>query len=284
MQGITSLQLLNDDEGRWGNQLFRLATLIGYSKKNNCQFHVPVDWKYKAFFNDVSKFNVSAADLKYNLTHQYHENGFHYQEIPGMPDNVGLLEIVGYFQSYKYFDNAKAEVMDFFTFNSDIVSRVKSTYFQEPKVRLSAHMRHGDFYDRSRNKGHKGNEYYHPVMTLEYYKRCIQHIQNSTSIDELLIFTDHPDTRSFIQDQFNEFNINTIYVDYKTEFIYDFVAQMLCDHAIIPNSSFSWWSAYLNKNPNKIIYCPQSSDWFGPGYSGFNMDDLLPESWIKINQ
>ena len=53
----------------------------------------------------------------------------------------------------------------------------------------------------------------------------------------------------------------------------------LCDHNIIANSSFSWWAAYFNVNPEKIV-C-YSSQWFGPKCNN-STRDLFPENWIKI--
>ncbi len=53
----------------------------------------------------------------------------------------------------------------------------------------------------------------------------------------------------------------------------------VCDHNIIPNSTFSWWGAYFNANPSKIICYP--SIWFGPGVS-HDTRDLCPKSWTKI--
>ena len=53
----------------------------------------------------------------------------------------------------------------------------------------------------------------------------------------------------------------------------------LCKHNIIANSSFSWWGAWLNNNPNKKVIAPKK--WFGD-HVNLNTSDLLPESWIKI--
>jgi hypothetical protein len=53
-----------------------------------------------------------------------------------------------------------------------------------------------------------------------------------------------------------------------------------CKHNIIANSSYSWWGAYLNTNPNKIICYP--SIWFGQQV-GLNTCDLCPQEWNKID-
>ena len=54
----------------------------------------------------------------------------------------------------------------------------------------------------------------------------------------------------------------------------------MCDHNIIANSTFSWWAAWLNENPEKIVIVPKL--WFGEAYSHFNLTDLIPNSWIII--
>ena len=54
-----------------------------------------------------------------------------------------------------------------------------------------------------------------------------------------------------------------------------------CDHFIIANSTYSWWGAYLSNNKNKIVICP--NNWFGPELKHYNLCDLFPTDWIKIN-
>jgi hypothetical protein len=53
----------------------------------------------------------------------------------------------------------------------------------------------------------------------------------------------------------------------------------LCEKNVIVNSSFSWWGAYLNTSPNKVVVAPSS--WFGDGV-GFSSEDILPKEWHKI--
>lgn len=51
----------------------------------------------------------------------------------------------------------------------------------------------------------------------------------------------------------------------------------LCKHHVIANSSFSWWGAWLNANPEKTVIAPKN--WFR---NGNNDSDLIPDEWIRI--
>jgi len=54
------------------------------------------------------------------------------------------------------------------------------------------------------------------------------------------------------------------------------------DHNVIANSSFSWWAAWLNPNPDKIVVAPTL--WFDPTYLSPEQSlDLVPEAWDRID-
>ena len=54
----------------------------------------------------------------------------------------------------------------------------------------------------------------------------------------------------------------------------------LCSHAIIANSSMSWWGAWIIANPNKKVIAPRM--WFGPAYADKDIKDLYVKKWIVL--
>lgn len=280
MKGITNLEILDIEHGRWGNQLFRIAAMIGYAKKHNCDFYIPNTWQYAKYLkssDNLYDFN----NILFNIRHQHIQKGFHHEEIPSIDD--GIIDIRGYFQSYKYFENATDEIINLFWSDDKFIDTIKSKYNIEPDT-LCIHIRHGDPFDKLKHGNQANQELYHPTMTINYYNSAISKIIEMTHIRKVLIFTDHPETRISVENKIDTQGIDTEYIDYKDDFILDFYAQALCDHFIIPNSSFSWWSAFLSRNANKVICCPNKNEWFGPAYTNYIMDDLLPENWIQIKQ
>ena len=71
---------------------------------------------------------------------------------------------------------------------------------------------------------------------------------------------------------------NALYIDWnKSENSWqDMYLMSQCKHNIIANSTFSWWGAWLNQNPNKLIIAPKKF------LNTIETPDLIPSDWIKL--
>jgi len=236
--------------GRLGNNLFQLATSVGYSAKYNVDYEIP-SWEYSGCFNIKEKPCV--GDVKVN----YGEKGWHYEELPFIED----VKLFGFFQSYKYFEHCEGKIRDLFQFSDEIKNRINERY-KLPENSCSVHVRRGDYI---------GN-HFHEVCHLEYYNDAIEEMKRRTTIDKIVVFSDDIEwCRDNLKGEhflFIEGNSN----------IEDLFLMTQCTHNIIANSSFSWWGAWLNANTDKIVVAPGT--WFGDASK--TTRDLLPEEWIQI--
>ena len=142
---------------------------------------------------------------------------------------------------------------------------------------ISMHFRLGDYVNKQN---------YHPVMEIEYYKKSIQHIIDTTKKQNLkiLYFCEKEDIQqvNVVIEQLHVLftECKFIRVNNNIEDWEQMIMMSLCQHNIIANSTFSWWGAYFNTNSNKIVCYPEV--WFGPALYKSSVKDLCPNSWCKI--
>ena len=261
-------------QGGLGNQLFQIFMLMSYSIKHKKQFVIPENMQpwdkrisyWDSFFCNLKPFLVPNANIESFI--ELKEPTFHYTELPNINENI-LLN--GYFQSHKYFENNYKEICDklgLYELRNTI--HINNT--------ISLHFRMGDY---------KNMPNHHPLISDNYYINSLRHIVDVTkqkkwtvlytceeTDDEIVLFRIHT-----IKNMFKE--LNFIKIDNKLKDYEQMLLMSACNHNIIANSSFSWWSAYINDNPDKIVCYP--SVWFGIAYSSFNTMDLHPTSWNKIS-
>jgi hypothetical protein len=240
---------------RLGNQLFQLANAISYSKRSNEQFSMP-SWVYSEIFKGdfAPKPDTNQQKLLWV------EPGFNYTPIP-----VGATFLEGYYQSEKYFIDNSDEILEMFSFKNSVVNKIKklhSDILNDERPKVSMHLRRGDYLKFPNH---------HPVLDVSYFVNAAKQFPDNSLF---VVFSDDPDWCK------SNFPVgNYIFVEGQKDYE-DLCLMSMCDHNCIANSTFSWWGAWLNKNPEKIVVAPKK--WFGPAYAHFSTKDLYCPGWIKV--
>jgi len=186
--------------------------------------------------------------------------------------------LYGYFQSYKYFVNNFEFICKLIGIEEIKKNIIEQTNISQDYLNntISLHFRIGDY---------KKIQNYHPIMTFDYYKNALSLINNRTNqIKDVLYFCEEQDLLD-VSEIIN--NLKIEFPDYTfikaSNTLSDWEQMTLmscCKHNIIANSSFSWWGAHFNTNPDKIVCYP--SVWFGE-VAGHDTRDLCPDEWNKIH-
>lgn len=261
-------------EGGLGNQLFKIFCLISYCLKHNKKFILPrllpKNDKRKTYWNNIFKSIYKYTyNSNYKFNHIYNEKNFFYNDIPFITTSL-LLK--GYFQSYKYFKDNFDIIFNILNIKN-MQSNIGDKYLKYNNT-IGVHFRLGDY------KTLKNN----PILSIEYYINSIKYIIHNTQINDYNILyaceKDDDNTVSkninILQDKFPHLKFHKI--NNEIEDWEQMLLMSICKHNIIANSTFSWWSGYLNRNKNKIICYPNM--WFN--IKKYNIKDMFIKGWIKI--
>ena len=208
------------------------------------------------------------------------EKEFAYNNLDILTVSSENICLYGYFQSYKYFHQFYYTIYKLLNIDKqkDKVIHLYnelSKYSFEYNKTVSIHFRLGDY---------KKITEVHPIMPYDYYKNALEYIiKKDSSTTNVFYFCEEEDITD-VEIIINKLKTHyiTIHFERITNNLKDWQQMLLmsyCKHNIIANSSFSWWGAYLNTNPEKIVCYP--SVWFGPTVK-HNTKDLFPLEWVKI--
>lgn len=269
--------------GGLGNQLFQIFTTISCAINIRQKFAFIDSEKLETGKTRPTYWNHFLLKLKLFTTPIFpqmmiiQEKNFNYNPIDLLPYQGRDICLYGYFQSYKYFSNHFETICKMIGIEKIKNSVVLTANMNKDYLNatISMHFRLGDY---------KNLQHVHPIMTVDYYKNAISFIRskepNSKSV---LYFCEEEDiydvNKKIIQlkKSFPDITFISASID-----LTDWEQMMLmssCKHNIIANSSFSWWAAHFNTNPNKMVCYP--ARWFGEAAS-HNTCDLCPEEWNKI--
>jgi hypothetical protein len=267
--------------GGLGNQLFQVATtLVTAVTQNNRMLPVfideaPMDWDERKKLESYkgprpnywsSIFHQLMLVTKADGYIEYHENPDHkFRQIPQMPINT---KIIGYWQSPKYFEHQRTELIQAFTLPKEDMEYVNTKYSQlsNGKKTLGIHVRRTDY------------QLINNTIPLDYYLQSLGHFPDGSL--KVLIFSDDK--------KWCQANLEKILKDKSFEYVnevdyHELFLMSLCDNLIIANSSFSWWGAYLSQKVNKVI-CP--TPWLINKDTGKEeCPDIYPDlkEWTKLD-
>jgi hypothetical protein len=193
---------------------------------------------------------------------------FQYQDLRPIAGADAYLS--GYWQSEKYFSMAAADIRRQFRFkptpsaeNEQWLGAIATTN----SVRV--HVRRGDFVSSKKNMA------YHGACSTDYYAAAILHMVERVANPTFFVFSDD---LAWVKS-----NIPVAaacrYIGHNSgaASFNDMRLMSQCKHNIIANSSFSWWGAWLNEHPQKIVIAP--ARWFA---HKANTQDLIPPSWVVL--
>lgn len=201
-----------------------------------------------------------------------------YREKSGLFDEAVLamdnIYLDGYWQSEKYFDSeyVKNRLINEFAIDKESVltddesRRILEQIESEESV--SVHVRRGDYLNPGVVENHGG------ICTDDYYKRAIEYVLDKKPGAKLYFFSN--DTK-WTKEKYGDLG-EVVSLEGREEIsdIAELLLMSRCKNHILANSSYSWWSAWLNDNSDKLVIVP--SKWANLK----QMDDIYTDRMIRV--
>lgn len=260
--------------GGLGNQCFQYAVGRHLSEIHHAELKIDISefetYKLHAYslnhYNIIENFASSEdmVELKY-----VREKYLHFDpEILHLPDGIYLQ---GYWPTEKYFTGIADIIHRELTVKLQQSGRDKEIADQITSCNsVSIHIRRADYLP---------NTYAEQLLepcSMEYYSCSLEHIVGCVEKPHFFVFSDD---KAWARGNF-KLPYPITFVDHNgpDKNYEDMRLMSLCKHNIIANSSFSWWGAWLNDNPDKIVFAPNR--WFTE--KAWNSSrDMIPDSWNK---
>ncbi|AKD57880.1 alpha-1,2-fucosyltransferase [Spirosoma radiotolerans] len=180
---------------------------------------------------------------------------------------------VGYWQSESYFKPVEVALRQQLTVKkplSNLTLRMAETIFSSANATF-VHIRRGDYITNTKANRHHG------VCGEAYYRRAVEYLHQQASDIQFFVFSDD---QAWVKRELGALLSPAIFVEHNTgvDSWQDMYLMSLCRHAIVANSSFSWWGAWLNPDLNRIVVAPQQ--WFA--VNRLTQPAVAPSHWITV--
>ena len=270
--------------GRIGNQMFQYASLLGISNHKGYDYTLPANNMNHILLYDC--FELDNVDKKISDWSSFERispkiHSFDKKFFDDCPANVDIL---GFFQTEKYFLHIKDVIKKHYTFKKDIIIKTRE-YFnkltQDNNI-ICLHVRLTDNVDHSIMK----------KVNFDYYKKALSCFDKDIPV---LIFSD--DIESCMK-QSLFFGSRFSFSESPNQFV-DLCMMTMCKYHIISNSTFAWWGAWLSDSEKVIApkkwyndYVHDSEEWYeisqlrlwNPYDDGsvWESKDICPDEWILV--
>lgn len=191
----------------------------------------------------------------------FFENGFCFDS--RFTTVSGDLYLEGYWQSERYFEAISEEICTLYLGNESDATLVDN-------LCVAIHIRRGDYASDLKTNA------FHGLCDLDYYDMATAFINKNIGQTRSLVFTDDP--AWYEKEIGNKRPWELISGQYSLSTIDELRCMARCGHQIIANSSFSWWGAWLNPNPQKLVIAP--APWFDE--PSLDESTLIPEEWVRM--
>lgn len=191
-----------------------------------------------------------------------------------LPDNdKGSQYVMGVFQNAKMADAVKTEVQNAFTFEP---------FVEGHNFRLMTEMRESDSVAIHVRKGkdYASRIWYQDTCPVQYYTDAVEFMKSKLENPRFYVFTDNPE---WVKENLAGFEFTLVEGNPPAGWGSHFDMQLMsyCKHNIISNSTYAWWAAFLNKNADKLVVCPEV--WFNPkSTKDYTSSKVLCEGWIAL--
>ena len=208
--------------------------------------------------------------LKMSKEYSQYKSGSYYtydKSIFSMDDKY----LVGHWQNPIYFSDIKPLLLEKLTFKHQLIESLDYSKknllkeISEPKS-VCVHVRGSDFIGTI-----------HETVDYSYYLNAISLISNKVSDLKFYFFSDDHILLNNILNKLLVLKFNYSVVEKGNTFD-DFILMSFANHYIIPNSTFSWWAAYLSKKIDKKVIIPKF--WTKDDLSA--SISIKDEGWITL--
>ncbi|MBP7211209.1 alpha-1,2-fucosyltransferase [bacterium] len=224
------------------------------------EFKLDLIWKLRNFVNIAPLLGMKF----------YQEKTFEFDKSISKIEPNTYIE--GFFQSDIYFKQFESQIRKDFMFvspiskdNRELIAKMNN------QNSIAIHIRRGDYVSKARYK----NKYAH--CSPEYYVKAVDYIAQK-----------YPNPRVYVFSDDLKWAAQNIDLPYTCEYVghnigkasfEDMRLMSNCKHNVIANSTFSWWGAWLNENPEKIVVAPDK--WFQD--SSIIQTDIYPKNWVRLS-